>query len=72
MKLQKGFAVMDPKRLKEIASLGGKTAHKLQKAHKFSKEQAREAGRKGGLASGRTRKKKTGEHEAKLETGSEA
>lgn len=45
-----GFAVMDPKRVKELASLGGKAAHSQGTAHKFTSETAREAGRKGGIA----------------------
>lgn len=34
----------------EIASKGGKAAHAKGTAHEWSSEQAREAGRKGGLA----------------------
>ena len=41
---------MDPVRQREIASLGGKRAHQLGTAHRFTPEEAREAGRKGGLA----------------------
>ena len=33
----------------EIASQGGKIAHQLKKAHEWTPEEAREAGRKGGL-----------------------
>lgn len=49
-KQPRGFAKMSPERHREIASMGGKTAHATGKAHKFTSEQAREAGRKGGLA----------------------
>ena len=45
-----GFAVMDPQRQREIASLGGRTAHSEGRAHRWSSEEAREAGRRGGLA----------------------
>lgn len=44
----RGFAAMTPERHKEIASTGGKAAHRLGVAHKFTKEQASAAGKKGG------------------------
>ncbi|GGX03868.1 hypothetical protein GCM10007242_06210 [Pigmentiphaga litoralis] len=43
----RGFAAMDAKRQREIASLGGQTAHRLGKAHRFSVEEARAAGAAG-------------------------
>jgi hypothetical protein len=43
----KGFAVIDPAYQRKIASQGGKTAHALGKAHKFTSEEARAAGKKG-------------------------
>lgn len=46
----RGFGSMDPDRQKEIASLGGKAAHQQGRAHEWTSEEAREAGRKGGLA----------------------
>jgi uncharacterized protein len=46
---------MDPQRQREIASEGGRAAHLKGTAHQFTSEEAREAGRKGGLARGRTR-----------------
>jgi len=52
---RRGFAVMDPARVREIARRGGKAAHEKGKAHTFTPEEAREAGRKGGLASHRVR-----------------
>jgi general stress protein YciG len=51
----RGFASMDREERKRIASKGGKTAHKLGRAHKYTSEQAREAGRKGGIAVSRNR-----------------
>lgn len=48
-----GFAGMDPERQREIASKGGKAAHKSGNAHEFDSEEAREAGRKGGSVSRR-------------------
>lgn len=48
----RGFASMDPDKQREIASKGGKAAHESGHAHEFTSEEAREAGRKGGQASG--------------------
>ena len=45
---KRGFASMDDKRQREIASMGGKAAHEKGTAHEFTSEEAREAGRKGG------------------------
>lgn len=45
----RGFASMDPERQREIASLGGRRAHELGTAHKWTKEEAAAAGRKGGI-----------------------
>jgi len=44
----RGFASMDADKQREIASKGGKAAHKLGTAHQFTPEEARIAGRKGG------------------------
>lgn len=46
----RGFASMDPKRQREIASQGGKAAHQKGTAHEFTSQEAREAGSKGGQA----------------------
>lgn len=45
---KRGFASMNREKQKEIASKGGRAAHKKGTAHEFSAEEAREAGRKGG------------------------
>ena len=42
---------MDRSKQKEIASKGGKAAHQKGSAHEWTSEEAREAGRKGGMAS---------------------
>ncbi len=47
---KRGFASMDPARQRLIASQGGKAAHEQGTAHKYTSEEAREAGRKGGRA----------------------
>ena len=52
----RGFAAMDPKRVSEIASKGGKAAHAAGTAHEFTRDEAREAGRKGGYATHAKRK----------------
>jgi hypothetical protein len=44
---------MDPAKQKEIASKGGRAAHLKGTAHRWSEEEAKEAGRKGGAASHR-------------------
>ncbi len=51
---KRGFASMDPKRQREIAAMGGREAHARGTAHEFDSNEAREAGRKGGLNSGGT------------------
>lgn len=47
---KRGFASMDKEQQREIASKGGKAAHESGKAHQWTSETAREAGRKGGKA----------------------
>lgn len=47
---RRGFASIPKDRAREIHSMGGKAAHAKGTAHKWTPEQAREAGRKGGLA----------------------
>lgn len=46
----RGFAAISPERRREIASKGGKAAHAVGTAHKFTTEEARAAGTKGGNA----------------------
>jgi uncharacterized protein len=41
---------MDRGRQREIASKGGRAAHQKGTAHEWTPEEARDAGRKGGLA----------------------
>ncbi|MBC6989540.1 MULTISPECIES: KGG domain-containing protein [Hymenobacter] len=47
----RGFAAMDPAQQRRIASEGGKASHESGRGHRFTSEEAREAGRKGGQAS---------------------
>jgi hypothetical protein len=48
---RRGFASMDKAKQREIASKGGIQAHKIGSAHEWTSEQARKAGRKGGMVS---------------------
>ena len=59
-KEDRGFASMDRAKQREIASKGGKAAHQKGTAHEWTSEEAREAGRKGGMASHRRRSELTG------------
>lgn len=49
-KVDHGFHTMDPYTQRNIASKGGAACHAQGKAHRFTVEEARAAGRKGGLA----------------------
>ena len=60
-KRRRGFAAMDASRQKEISSKGGKAAHQKGTAHEFDPNEAREAGRKGGIAISKDR-----EHMARI------
>jgi uncharacterized protein len=51
----RGFALLDRNRRRQIASKGGKAAHAKGTAHEFDSSEAREAGRKGGVAVSRNR-----------------
>jgi hypothetical protein len=57
-KPKRGFAAMDPKKHAEICSAGGRAAHAKGSAHQFTKEEAVVAGRKGGIAVHKNRKRK--------------
>ena len=46
---------MDPTRQREIASKGGRAAHEKGTAHEWSSDEARNAGRKGGVTVSRDR-----------------
>lgn len=55
-KEDRGFASMDRVKQREIASKGGKAAHQKGTAHEWTTEEARDAGRKGGIASHQRRR----------------
>jgi general stress protein YciG len=54
-KQQRGFAVIGEERRREISSSGGRASHAQGTGHEFDPDEAREAGRKGGLATSRNR-----------------
>ena len=60
---------MDRTRQKEIASKGGKAAHQKGTAHEWTSEEAREAGRKGGMASHRRKQEQQGSSSSPDEGG---
>lgn len=53
-KRPRGFAAMDPEQQRKIASEGGKASHESGRGHRFTAEEARAAGRKGGQATRKT------------------
>jgi general stress protein YciG len=52
---------MDRHKQREIASKGGKAAHHKGTAHEWTSDEAREAGRKGGMASHRRKQEQMNE-----------
>jgi len=50
---------MDRAKQREIASKGGKAAHQKGTAHEWTSEEARDAGRKGGIASHQRRREQS-------------
>lgn len=70
-KEDRGFASMDRAKQREIASKGGKAAHQKGTAHEWTSEEARDAGRKGGIASHRRRREQSGGGQELSEAGGE-
>jgi general stress protein YciG len=54
----RGFAAMDRKLVSELATRGGKAAHRAGTAHEFTSEEARVAGRKGAMVTHAKRRAK--------------
>ncbi len=65
---RRGFASMDPAQQRRIASQGGRASHASGQGHKWTPEEAREAGRKGGLTSRRGPSRNTVNAAAKRST----
>ncbi len=59
---------MDRSKQRDIASKGGKAAHQKGTAHEWTSEEAREAGRKGGMASHRRKQQQSA---SEMNVGSE-
>jgi hypothetical protein len=72
-KEDRGFASMDRNKQREIASKGGKAAHQKGTAHEWTSDEAREAGRKGGMASHRRKQEQQtgGGERSESESGGE-
>lgn len=68
-KEDRGFASMDRTKQRDIASKGGKAAHQKGTAHEWTSEEARDAGRKGGIASHRRRREMLGSDASAPVTG---
>lgn len=47
---KRGFAALSPEQRREMASAGGKAAQASGRGHRFTVEEARAAGQKGGVA----------------------
>ena len=62
-KENRGFASMDRAKQREIASKGGKAAHQKGTAHEWTSEEARDAGRKGGIASHQRRREQNADRQ---------
>jgi uncharacterized protein len=56
LKGRQGFASMNSELQRQIASKGGQTAHRTGRAHQWTREEARAAGRKGGRAASQRRR----------------
>ena len=61
-KSRRGFAAMSRERQREIASQGGRAAHQQGVAHEWNKDEARQAGKKGGQISG-VKRRSTGKND---------
>jgi general stress protein YciG len=51
----RGFASMSPEKRRAIASMGGKSAHQRGVAHQWTRDEAVQAGSKGGRSTQRKR-----------------
>jgi general stress protein YciG len=54
-KKPRGFAALTPERRAEIASQGGIAAHRSGRAHQFTSEEAKAAGKLGGMRAKKNR-----------------
>lgn len=56
-----GFAALDPKRLRQISSLGGQAARDQGVGHRWTKAEASVAGKRGAVASLAARARRAGQ-----------
>lgn len=56
-KQRRGFALLDPDRVRTLAQKGGRAAHAAGVAHQYTVEEARAAGKKGGAVTAKARRK---------------
>ena len=68
-KARRGFALLDPERLREISSKAGKTSQANGTAHRFTKAEASKYGKVGGRNSGLIRREKKAARERASEEG---
>jgi general stress protein YciG len=71
-KEDRGFASMDPEKQREIARKGGRAAHEKGTAHEWTSDEARTAGRKGGLVSHQRRRERRSSADSPPAMGSNA
>ncbi len=71
-KEDRGFASMDRAKQREIASKGGKAAHQKGTAHEWTSEEARDAGRKGGIASHQRRREQMSNTDSNMSSSPES
>jgi general stress protein YciG len=71
-KEDRGFASMDRDKQREIASQGGRAAHQKRTAHEWTSEEARAAGRKGGVASHQRKQAQLAEQRGAADAGAGA
>jgi general stress protein YciG len=55
-KSKRGFALLSPERRRELGAMGGRAATEAGTSHRYTRAEAREAGRKGGLATAEKRR----------------
>jgi len=63
---------MDPEKQREIASKGGRVAHEKGRAHEWTGEEAKEAGRKGGAASHRNQNRQRDQQQPPADDNNDA
>jgi general stress protein YciG len=68
-KSKRGFASMSKDKQREIASMGGKSAHEIGSAHQFTRSEAVAAGQKGGKSAHANGTRHKFSHDKAVEAG---